>query len=166
MDIHSIAKVFTITMNNKDLEEFLIEKGVWFRIFDKISTIHTADASKVTGIPLKQITKSLVFLADRRPVLAVIPGDRKVDIDKLSKSISANEIKLVPFKEADKYSGYPPGGTPPIHHVNINTAVFDSELKRFKTIYGGGGSQDKMIEIKLDDALKLTDGIIASISKK
>ena len=166
MDIHPIIEVTTITMNQKKLEEFLIEKDVWFRLFDKISTIHTADASKVTGIPLKQITKSLVFLADRRPVLAVIPGDRKVDIDKLSKTISAKEIKLVPFKEADKFSGYPPGGTPPIHHANITTTVFDSELKRFNTIYGGGGSQDKMIEIKLDDALKLTNGIVASISKK
>ena len=153
-------------MNQNNLEEYLTEKGVWFRIFNKSSTIHTADASKVTGIPLEQITKSLVFLADDKPVLAVIPGDRKVDTDKLLQAISAKTIKLVPFKEADKFSGYPPGGTPPIHHVNITITVFDDELKRFKTIYGGGGSQDKMIEIKLSDALELTEGITASISKK
>ena len=166
MYINSVFEVSTMAMNHKHLEEFLIEKGIWFRLFDKTSTVHTADASKVTGIPLEQITKSLVFLADRRPVLAVIPGDRKVDIDKLSRAISAKKITLVPFKDASKFSGYPPGGTPPIHHVNITTTVFDNELKRFNTIYGGGGSQEKMIELKLDDALKLTDGIIASISKK
>lgn len=148
------------------MEGFLKSKGVWFRILEKPSTIHTMDASKVTGIPLERITKSLVFKADGRPVLAIVPGDRKVDAAKLAKAVGAERIDLVPFSEAERFSGYPPGSTPPVHHANIVKVVLDAELMHFHTIYGGGGSRDRLIELRVEDALRLTDGIIADISKR
>ncbi len=151
---------------SESLEGYLKRKGVWFRILEKSSTIHTADASKVTGIPLKRITKSLVFKADGKPILAVVPGDVKVDADKLARAVEAQRIELVPFKEAEKFSGYPPGGTPPVHHAKITKVVFDTELTRFDSLYGGGGSRNKLVELKVEDALKLTDGIVADISRR
>ncbi len=147
------------------LEDYLKRQGVQYRILEKPSTVHTADASKVTGVPLERITKSLVFKADGQPVLGVIPGDKKVDMMKLAEAVGAKKVTLVPFEEAEKFSGYPPGGTPPVHHVNIVKVVFDRELMRFDTIYGGGGSRDKLIELGIQDALKLSDGIVADISK-
>jgi Cys-tRNA(Pro) deacylase len=149
-----------------DLEDYLRREGVWFRILDKPSTIHTVDASKVTGVSLEHITKSLVFRADGQPILAVISGDRRVDSSRLAEAVGAKKVQLVPFEEAQKFSGYPPGGTPPIHHVNIVKVVFDRELTRFDTIYGGGGSRNKLVELKVQDALKLTGGIVADISMR
>ena len=149
-----------------DLEGYLRRRGVWFRVLEKHSTIHTKDASRVTGIPLERITKSLVFKADDMPVLAIIPGDRKVDAVKLAKVIGVERVELVPFDEAERFSGYPPGGTPPVHHTNISKVVFDTELMRFNTIYGGGGSTNKLIELKIQDALQLTGGTAADISKR
>lgn len=149
-----------------NLEGYLMREGVWYRILSKASTVHTADASKVTGIPLKRITKSLVFKADGRPVLGVVPGDSKVDLGKLAKTLGADKVELVPFDVAQDFSGYPPGGTPPVHHANISKVVFDSELMRFDTIFGGGGTRDKLIEIRVDDAVRLSQAVVADISRK
>jgi Cys-tRNA(Pro)/Cys-tRNA(Cys) deacylase len=148
-----------------DLEGYLRREGVWYRILNKPPTIHTADASKVTGVSLEHITKSLVFKADGEPVLGVIPGDRKVDLAKLATAVGAQRVELVTFEEAERFSGYPPGGTPPVHHTNIVKVVFDAELMRFNTIYGGGGSRDKLLELRVQDVLKLSGGIVADISK-
>jgi len=148
-----------------DLESFLQQKGVWFRIVQKSLTVHTADASRVTGISLDRITKSLVFMADGKPILTVVPGDRKVDSRKLAKVVGAQKVELVPFEEAEKFSGYPPGGTSPVYHANIDRVVFDSALKRFETIYGGGGARDRLIEIRLHDALTLSNATVADISR-
>jgi Cys-tRNA(Pro)/Cys-tRNA(Cys) deacylase len=150
----------------KELERFLKNKGVWYRLLDKPSTIHTADASNVTGISLNRITKSLVFKADAQPIMAVIPGDKRVNSQKLAEAVKAKKISLVPFKEADQFSGYPPGGTPPIHHSFITKIVFDKTLLQYDTVFGGGGSQDKLIELKVKDMLKhATDRIVAEISE-
>jgi len=148
-----------------DLESFLRSRGVWYKFIPKPSTIHTGDASRVTGIPLNRITKSLVFKADGEPVLAVIPGDAKVDESKLARVLGVKRVELASFEEAEKLSGYPPGGTPPVHHKWIKRVVFDVRLTGFETIYGGGGARDKLLELKLEDALKLTGGSIADISK-
>ncbi len=85
---------------------------------------------------------------------------------KLAKAVGAEKIELVPFGEAEKYSGYPPGGTPPVHHSNIVKVVLDSELMRFDTIYGGGGSRDKLIELKVEDMRKLINEIVSDISER
>jgi len=46
------------------LDEFLESRKVWHRFVAKPETIHTADASNVTGIPLQKITKNLVSRTD------------------------------------------------------------------------------------------------------
>jgi prolyl-tRNA editing enzyme YbaK/EbsC (Cys-tRNA(Pro) deacylase) len=107
-----------------------------------------------------------VFKADGRPVLGVVPGDSKVDLGKLAKTLGADKVELVPFDVAQDFSGYPPGGTPPVHHANISKVVFDSELMRFDTIFGGGGTRDKLIEIRVDDAVRLSQAVVADISRK
>jgi len=160
------ARSWNLSDKSIALEDYLRREGVWYKILEKPSTVHTADASKVTGVSLGHITKSLVFRADGQPVLGVISGDRKVDMTKLAKAVGAKKVALVPFEEAEKFSGYPPGGTPPVHHANIVKVVFDKELMRFNTIYGGGGSRDKLIELGIQDALKLSKGIVADISKR
>ena len=146
------------------LEEFLNRKGVWYKIIDKSSTIHTSDASQVTGIALERITKSLVFLMNNMAVLAIIQGNRRVDEAKLARTLKTDNISLVPFKESEKYSGYPPGGTPPVHHYRIGKTVVDRNLLNYRTIFGGGGTREKMIEMRIDDVIDLTNAIIADIS--
>ncbi|MBS7644756.1 MAG: aminoacyl-tRNA deacylase [Candidatus Bathyarchaeia archaeon] len=148
-----------------ELECFLRSKGVWYRLLNKPSTIHTKDASRVTGIPLNRITKSLVFKADGKPVLAVIPGDAKVDESKLAKVLGVRRVELASLEEAEKFSGYSPGGTPPVHHAGIEHVIFDIKLISLETIYGGGGAKDRLLELRVEDALKLTGGLVADISK-
>lgn len=154
-----------IELRKMDLESFLRGRGIWYRLLNKSPTIHTADASKVTGIPLNRITKSLVFKVDGKPILAVIPGNAKVDVHKLAAVLGVKKVKLASFEEAEELSGYPPGGTPPVHHAKIGRVVFDVRLTSFETIYGGGGARDKLVELRVEDVLKLTRSLVADISK-
>jgi prolyl-tRNA editing enzyme YbaK/EbsC (Cys-tRNA(Pro) deacylase) len=70
----------------------------------------------------------------------------------------------MPFSEAETISGYPPGGTPTIGHKTPMKVILDEELAGFETFYCGGGSRDRLLELRVDDVKKLTDAIIARIS--
>lgn len=146
-----------------ELENYLKKEGVWYKLIDKPETIHTKDAALHTGLDLERITKSLVFLADGLPVMVIIPGNRRTNITKLREILKTRDVKLVPFDKAHEYSGYDPGGTPPVGHKNITKTIFEKTLIDYKTIYGGGGSRDKLIEMKPEDIVKLTDAIIANV---
>ena len=127
--------------------------------------MHTADASEATGIDLHRITKNLVSKTRKGEyALLVVPGDRRVDLKAAAKALGAKKVRLIPFSEAEAISGYPPGGTPTIGHKTPMKVILDEELACFETFYCGGGSRDRLLELRVDDVKKLTDAIVARIS--
>ncbi|MEN2995404.1 MAG: YbaK/EbsC family protein [Acetomicrobium sp.] len=66
--------------------EKLKELGYEGEILVSDKTIFTVeDASRAIGVPEEHILKSLIFLVDEEPVLALMSGSNKVDIKKLKK---------------------------------------------------------------------------------
>jgi Cys-tRNA(Pro) deacylase len=149
-----------------DLETYLKGSGVWHRFLEKPETVHTADASRATGIELSRITKNLVCrTSDGRLALLVVPGNRKVNLQIAAQVLGARNIQLLGFDEAESISGYPPGGTPSIHHKTALQVVIDKELLTAETIFCGGGSRDRLLELRTADVLKLTGALTGSISQ-
>lgn len=149
-----------------NLEAYLKESGVWHRFLEKPETVHTADASRATGIELSEITKNLVCrTSDGRFALLVVPGNRKVNLQIAAQVLGARNIQLLGFDEAELISGYPPGGTPSIYHKTALQVVVDKELLAAETIFCGGGSRDRLLELRTADVLKLTGALTGSISQ-
>ena len=149
-----------------DLERFLKDNNVWHRFVDKPETVHTADAAREAGIDLNKVTKALVLLdQDKNPILAIIPGDCKLSFSKVKQALGLKKVRLVPFDEAVNFSGYLPGATPMVHHKLEMKVVLDKKLQKFDSIFGGGGSRTKLLELKTDDVIKLNDAVVADISE-
>jgi len=148
-----------------NLVAYLKSNKVWYKFIEKIETVHTADAASASGLPLERVTKSLVFLVDGTPILVVIPGNCIVNKGKLKEIINAKDIELVPFEQAEKYSGYEPGATPPVCHKNVKKVVIDQKVMQFPTVFGGGGSRKKLIELKTEDIQKLNNAIVADVAE-
>ncbi|MFH1722421.1 MAG: YbaK/EbsC family protein [Candidatus Altiarchaeota archaeon] len=148
------------------LEIYLKQEGVCYNFVDKPETIHTADAAAKTGIELNRVTKALVLLDhDKNPVLAIIPGDCKLSFVKLKEATGVKKIRLVPFEEAENYSGYPPGATPMIHHKIKMKVILDKKLMHYESIFGGGGERTKLLELKTEDVIRLNNAIVADITE-
>ena len=134
---------------------------------DKPETVHTADASRATGIELSRITKNLVCkTSDGRYALLVVPGDRRVSLQKAAQTLNTRNIRLLGFDEAEAISGYAPGGTPSIHHKTAMSVVIERDLLSNETIFCGGGSRDRILELRTEDVLKLSSAVAADISEK
>ena len=149
-----------------DLENYLKSAGVWYRFLEKPETVHTADASRATGIELNRITKNLVCRTyEGRFALLVVAGDRKVNLRDAAEVLGARNIQLLGFDEAESISGYPPGGTPSMHHKNPLQVVIDKELLIGETIFCGGGARNRLLELRTTDVLRLTNALVGSISQ-
>jgi len=149
-----------------DLESYLKNEKIWHKFIEKAETIRTADAAAASGVPLEKLTKTLVLLDEaNQPILAIIPGDCKLSFGKLRKATGAKSLRLSPFSEAESYSGYPPGGTPMLHHKNKMKVVVSSKLSAFDTIYGGGGSRRLILELKTEDVVRLNNAVVADITE-
>jgi Cys-tRNA(Pro) deacylase len=152
-------------LDSMDLEAYLRNSGVWHRFLDKPETVHTADASRATGIDLNRITKNLVCrTSEGRYALLVIPGDRRVDLQRAAQALNARNVQLLNFREAEEVSGYPPGGTPCVHHSTQLEVVVDKRVLVHETFFCGGGTRTKLLELRTEDFLRLSKAIADEIS--
>ncbi len=149
------------------LEEYLASKGVWYRFISKPrETIHTADASDLTGVDLHRLTKNLVSVTNTgENVLLIIPGDRKVNLRKASSVLGVSNVSLLPFEKAEQISGYAPGATPSVGLKTSMRVVMDTSLLQYETIYCGGGTRDRILELRTKDIVGLNDAVVSEISK-
>ena len=146
------------------LEAYLEENGVWHRFVEKQETVHTADAAQTTGIDLHRITKNLVSVMDTGEyVVLIVPGDRRVNLKEAAKVLGVKNVRLMPFDQSEPISGYPPGGTPSLGYKTKMRVVLDKELEGFSTFYCGGGSRDRLLEVKPADVIRVNGAIVAQI---
>ena len=149
------------------LEKFLESEQIWHRFIEKPrETVHTAEASTLTGLELDRMTKNLVSVTSGGEyVLLIVSGSKRVDLKKAAEVLGTSNVSLLAFNEAEQISGYPPGATPSVGHKTTMRVVLDSGLLNYETVYCGGGSRSRILELRTADIVSLNNAIVSSISK-
>jgi Cys-tRNA(Pro)/Cys-tRNA(Cys) deacylase len=150
------------------LDEYLDSERIWHKFIDKPKeTIHTNEASALLGIELGRLTKNLVSVTNGGEyVLLIVPGNRKVSLRKASNALGVSNVSLLPFDEAERISGYPPGATPSLAHKTKMRIVVDESLLKYETVYCGGGTRAKALELRTKDIVSLNKAIVQDISRE
>src|SRR6476646_7630079 len=97
-----------------------------------------ADAAAAIGVEVGQIVKSLVFLVDGAPVMALVAGDNRLDERKLSAANGGGRVARADADAVRAATGFPIGGVPPLgHDLPI---VIDEALLRFDEVWAAAGT--------------------------
>ena len=113
-----------------------------------------ADAAAAIGCEVSAIVKSLVFMVDDRPVVSLVPGDRRLDPAALAGVIGGNGARRASLDEARAATGYAAGGTPPFGYPEPVPVVADLGLRRHEVVWAAGGTPDTVFPI---DPVKLVE---------
>jgi len=85
------------------VSSFLREAGAEARIEQFAEGTPTAsDAAAAVGCGLDQIVKSLVFVCDERPVVALVPGDLRGDREKVALEARAEKARIASAEEVEQ----------------------------------------------------------------
>lgn len=123
-----------------------------------------ADAAAAVGCQIDQIVKSLVFMADVRPILILCSGARRVDEEKLAEYIGT-EIRIAGASEVRAATGYAIGGTPPLGHTVPLKTVVDPHLMDFDEIWAAAGTPDSVFPIQPKELVKATSGAVVAVTR-
>lgn len=123
-----------------------------------------ADAARAIGCHVGQIVKSLVFIADDRPVMAFTSGANRVDEAKLAVAVGADTARRASPEEARTATGFAVGGTPPFGHPERLTCVVDSDLLAWDQIWAAAGTPDSVFPLSPVDLLRVTGASPASFT--
>src|SRR6185436_13912919 len=111
------------------------------RVFDEASTHTAQEAADAVGCQLGQIVKTLFFMADGRPTMALVAGDRQVDTAALAElvGIGRKRLKMGSPEEVRAATGYEVGGVAPVGWPAACDVVADESLRRFDDIWASAG---------------------------
>lgn len=139
--------------------------GVHVQILEFSQSTRTAqDAAVAVGTTVAQIVKSLVFLADSRPVLVLASGANRVDPVRLASAATAATARMASADEVRAITGYSIGGVPPVGHATPLSIYLDQDLMRFEIIYAAAGAPTAVFGISPQLLRDITRARVIAIS--
>ena len=119
------------------------------------------DAARAIGCEVGQIVKSLVFMADDRPVLALTSGANRVDTGRLAALVGARQVRRADAEEARAASGFAVGGTPPFGHPQPLPTLLDPDLAAYGEVWAAAGTPDAVFRTTTDELARVTGATVA-----
>jgi Cys-tRNA(Pro) deacylase len=125
----------------------------------------SAAAAAAIGCELAQIVKSLVFVVDGEPVVALLPGDLRLDPSKLAAVTGSAAARRATLDEAREATGFAAGGTPPFGHAKTLTVLADEGLRRHQTLWAAAGTPTTVFPISVEDLLRASGARWADLAQ-
>ncbi len=127
------------------------------------------DAARAIGCPVAAIVKSLVFVvvgddASERPVVALIPGDLRLDTGALAQVAGGVGSRRASLDEVRVATGFAAGGTPPFGHQTVIPVFADEMLRRNDPVWAAAGTPTTVFPISLADLDRLAEPVWADLS--
>jgi Cys-tRNA(Pro) deacylase len=115
------------------------------------------DAAAAVGCEVAQIVKSLVFVADGRPVVALVSGADRLDPARLGAALGAEQVERADGQAVRTATGYAIGGVPPFGHAEPLPVLMDRALHEHDVVWAAAGRPDTVFAITPSD-LELAAG--------
>jgi len=144
----------------------LRERGVHARLEEFADGTPTArDAARAVGCELEQIVKSLVFVCDGLPVLALLPGDRRADAAKVAAAARAGYARVAKPEEVVAATGFEPGAVAPFPAHRVTTVLIERTLLRHEVVWCGAGSERHMVGLSPLEVARVASALPADLAE-
>lgn len=148
----------------KDLASYLKRLGVEAELLEFSGTVRTVkDAVRQAGVEASDIVKSLVAVCDGEPMCFIVPGDRRLSVVKVRRTLGCREVRLAKPVEVLELTGYSVGGMPPVGH-GLKTIVDRAVLEK-PLVIGGGGDEQHLLKIAPSQVVRLTNARVEDIAE-
>ena len=123
------------------------------------------EVSAFMGAPATAFVKSLVYVADGKPVMVCVPGDRDVNEVKVKRFLGAKTVTLADFDTVLKATGANAGFVGPVKPADGSMRIIaDASLKGATGRVAGANKDGYHIKnVDLARDTKLTDGDFADL---
>jgi len=122
-------------------------------------------AADAMGCELGQIVKSLVFVVDGTPVLALVAGDRRGDTQAIAALVGGRDAHFADADTVRTATGYAIGGVSPFDLPDELLVYVDDSLTRFHVVYPAGGTPSSMVRMTFEQLMATSGGQLATIGR-
>ncbi|MFF2201557.1 YbaK/EbsC family protein [Streptomyces sp. NPDC058145] len=107
-----------------------------------------AEAAAAVGCELSQICKSLIFAADGVPVLVLMDGASRVDVERVRDELGVRKATRAEAGLVRETTGYAIGGVPPFGHRTRTRVLADRSLLAHEVVWAAAGNPHTVFPIE------------------
>jgi Cys-tRNA(Pro)/Cys-tRNA(Cys) deacylase len=123
-------------------------------------------AARATGFPLDRTVKTLVVdLGGRNYCLALLPGDRQLDLKQLAQVLAVTRGARAEPPTAARLTGYLVGGISPFGTKQALPSVMEKRIREYAEVLINAGQRGVMLKMATEDIVKALGCRVESISK-
>jgi Cys-tRNA(Pro) deacylase len=123
-----------------------------------------ADAAAAVGCDVGQIVKSLVFVADGLPVVALVSGADRLDPRRLAEALGADRVERADGDAVRAATGYAIGGVPPFGHAVRLPVLMDRRLLDHDLLWAAAGRPDAVFAVTPADLQRAAGAALADLA--
>jgi prolyl-tRNA editing enzyme YbaK/EbsC (Cys-tRNA(Pro) deacylase) len=137
--------------------------GIHAEIVELSDSTRTADeAAAAIGTSVPKIVKSLVFLADDAPILALVSGSNRLDTDRLGTALGRS-IARADAATVRAATGFAIGGVPPLGHATALDILIDRDLLQYDIVWAAAGTPNAVFPIAPAALVSATGGRVVDL---
>lgn len=133
------------------LSSYLEQRGARYEIHAHEPSRSSAETARMAHVLPHSLAKSVILEDDDGCVMAVVPGDKVVQIGQLSRLLGRKELHLADEERITQlFDDCAPGAVPPVGMAwNIETVV-DDELEKNDVVYMESGDHQCLLSMPHD----------------
>jgi len=134
--------------------DLLDRGGVDYEKVQHAAVKTSEEAAKIRNTDMSVGAKALVFFADEKPILVVVPGDKRVDTQLFKNTFGINDLRFATAKEVLDVTGIEIGAVPPVGKALNLKSYFDESFKQKENVAFNAGKHTISIYMKASDLIK------------
>jgi Ala-tRNA(Pro) deacylase len=145
------------TMTGERIRSELDARAISYEVVDHATAYTAQEIAASEHISGRSFAKPVMLMADGRLVMAVMPGDVRVDIDKARSALGAGDVRLA--TEAEFSPSFPDceaGAEPPFGNLYGVPVYLDDGFTSERVVFNAGTHRQTM-SISLADFLRLVE---------
>lgn len=125
-----------------------------------------AEAAAAIGCELSQICKSLIFAADGVPVLVLMDGASRVDVELVRKELGAQKVTRAKADVVRETTGYAIGGVPPFGHRTKTRVLADRSLFGHDVVWAAAGNPHAVFPMTPEDLVTHAGATVVDVREQ
>lgn len=117
------------------------------------------------GVSPSRLFKTLVVFADEEPMVGLVPAHARLSFKQMAQAVRVRRVRLASSREAERLTGYVPGGISPFGQRRKMPMVIDETALDHSTVWVSAGKRGLQIEISPGALLDLTGADTASLAE-
>ncbi|MEU0374099.1 YbaK/EbsC family protein [Streptomyces sp. NPDC006283] len=125
-----------------------------------------ARAAAAIGCDVGEIVKSLIFQADGVPLLVLMDGGSRVDVERVRQELGAESVERAGAELVREATGYAIGGVPPFGHRTRTRVLADRGLLDHDIVWAAAGTPHSVFPLDPKTLVAHAGGTLVDVRER